>query len=215
MKRGWKRILPIGITLLLVLVVGTFLYKLPDMHHVDTTEPIRVYSVLPGDPEWEQLGSVEDKIRACSIDEEVLRNLTDEELVQAVLDYPFIIDLWLVDDYRIGVQSICEHSDAFRELLSRDNAKDTLMGWLKGKSSFDIQAISSEEETQIGQIVILLMYTDQLAEKVTKEDVEILNSFSSVLPVSLKWEEKTSSEPSQLTISSKTGSDVSYVICDE
>lgn len=215
MKMGWKKILPIGITLLLLLAVGTLLYKLPDMGHVDATEPTRVYSVLPGDPEWEQLGSVEDKIRACAIDEEILRNLTDEELVQAILDYPFIIDLWLVDDYRIGVQSVCKNSDAFRELLSRDNAKDILMNWLKGKSVFDLQSVSAEGEMQIGQIALLLMYTDQLAETVTKEDVEILNGFSSVLPISLEWEEKTSSGSAQLTISSRTGLVVSYEIDDE
>lgn len=215
MKQGWKRILSMGIVFLSLLAVGTFLYKLPDMGHVDATEPTRVYSVLPGDPEWEQLPSVEDRIRACAIDEEVLHNLTDEQLVQAILDYPFVIDLWLANDYRIGIQSVCENSDAFHELLLRDNSKDILMNWLKGKSTVDLQSVPAEREMQIGEIVLLLMYTDQLAETVTKEDVEILNGFSSVLPVSLEWEEKTSSGSAQLTVSFGTGADVSYEIDDE
>lgn len=61
---------------------------------VRADETAGVYDILPGDPEWEQLGSVESKIQACSIDDEVLRNLSDEELMRAVLDYPFIIDVF-------------------------------------------------------------------------------------------------------------------------
>lgn len=113
--------------------------------------------------------------------------MSDEELVKAVLDFPFIIDLFLVDDYKVAAQSIYQNSDAFRELVSRNNAKDILLNWIEGKSTYDVRKITAEEELQREEIMILLMYTDDLLETLTEDDVQVLDGFSNM--ISVAWEE--------------------------
>lgn len=172
-----KLILSVG-AILLLFAAGAILYGLKGMRRVEASEPESVYRVLPGDPEWEQLGSVEEKIRACSVDEEVLRNLTDEELVQAVLDYPFLIDLFLADDPEVAVQSLRRNSDALKELLSRENAKDILMSWVNAQKAKGTDAISAKEAIRQDEVTLLLLHTEELRQALTQADLETLSEFS-------------------------------------
>lgn len=191
-----------------MMFIAVLLNKPQEINAVETTE---IYSVLPGDPEWEQLGSVENKIRACSIDEDVLSNLSDEELVQAVLDYPFVIDIFATNDHYIAVQSIRRNSDAFQELLSRDNAKNILLDWIGEKRVQDVRTLSSKDEMQRNEIMILLMYTNELQEALTEEDVRILEGFSTL--ISVEWEEKeTLPRSAQLSVTTPKGTAVPYSI---
>lgn len=178
--RKRKIILSAGVLLILV-AAGILLYRLPAMRRTDAPESKSVYKVLPGDPEWEQLGSVEDKIRACSVDEDILRSLTDEELVQAVLDYPFLIDLFAADDSEVAVQSLRRNSDAFQELLFRENAKEILLEWVRTRKADSERPISAKDEIQRDEVAILLMYTDELKQALTEEDMQTLSGFSSLV----------------------------------
>ena len=88
------------------------------------------YLIKPGTEEWVKLGTVENKKEACRIPEETLKKMTNEELIEAVLDYPFLVDLYvfgLQSEAVYGVaEQIYEECDALRELLSRKDGEEDL-----------------------------------------------------------------------------------------
>ena len=57
--------------------------------------------------------------------------MTDEQLAQAVADFPLLIDVYAYSSDEAGVEVLAKESDAYRELLTRRNAKEALMGKVK------------------------------------------------------------------------------------
>ena len=75
---------------IMVLTVATAFYggsasnaSLPEQNAVSE---VYEYPVTPKDPEWAELGSTRARIEACRIPQEVLKEMTEEQLVQAILD---------------------------------------------------------------------------------------------------------------------------------
>ncbi len=86
-----------------------------------------VYPPTPNNPEWKELEDYLDKVEACRIPQEVLKSLSDEQLVQAIIDYPLIYDVFFFSDVNKGVAHLAKTCDAFAELLERETAKDVLL----------------------------------------------------------------------------------------
>lgn len=88
------------------------------------------YLIKPGTEEWMKLGTVENKVEACRIPEETLKQMSNDELIEAVLDYPFLVDIYLFgmegEPVRTAAKSVYEGCDALRELLSRRDGEEAL-----------------------------------------------------------------------------------------
>ena len=54
------------------------------------------YPIKPGTTEWEELGTFSRRIAACRIPEETLDAMTTDALVDAVLDFPFLMNLMYI-----------------------------------------------------------------------------------------------------------------------
>ena len=84
-----------------------------------------------------QYPSMEDSLDAatllnnCRIPDKTLKKMTDEQLAQAVADFPLLIDVYAYSSDEAGVEVLAKESDAYRELLTRRNAKEALMGKVK------------------------------------------------------------------------------------
>ncbi len=88
------------------------------------------YLIKPGTEEWVKLGSVQNKREACRIPEETLKRMTNDELIEAIMEYPFLVDIYLFgkdeEPLRYAVNSVYEGCDALRELLSRRDGEEAL-----------------------------------------------------------------------------------------
>lgn len=88
------------------------------------------YLFKPGTEEWVKLGTVQNKREACRIPEETLKQMSNDELIEAVLEYPFLVDLFLSgkpgEPSPTAVKSVYEGCDALRELLSRRDGEEAL-----------------------------------------------------------------------------------------
>lgn len=88
------------------------------------------YLIKPGTEEWMKLGTVENKVEACRIPEETLKQMSNDELIEAILEYPFLVNLFLSgkpgEPSRTAVKSVYEGCDALRELLSRRDGEEAL-----------------------------------------------------------------------------------------
>lgn len=76
----------------------------------------------------EKLSSMSTQLylEKCRIPETALKKMTDEQLAQAVADFPFLINVTLSASHADGVKYLAEESDAYRTLLLRKNAKGAL-----------------------------------------------------------------------------------------
>ena len=169
--------------------------------------PETLYKITPDDAEWKCLNGVQEKIEACRIDEEILQSMSTEQLIEAVLDYPFIIDLFLTDDYESAVGSICENCDAFHELISRSDAEKTIVEWVEQRKKAHT-GITAEEEIENDAMMLLLLHTDELANEITQADVATLDGFSNM--VTVKWESESLNRRAQ-DIRTPNGTVVSYI----
>lgn len=82
-----------------------------------------IYPVRPGTPEWAALSDHEAMVRACEIPEDILSIMSTEALVQSVLAYPLISDMFAYDDWSQGLEIVASHFNGLENLGNRqDNA---------------------------------------------------------------------------------------------
>ena len=68
-------------------------------------------------PEWQAMSN-EEKTAACQIPENSLRVMSTEDLLDAVIDYPLLLNIFVYDDIRdvSGIWSVYYHFNGLREL---------------------------------------------------------------------------------------------------
>lgn len=107
-------------------------------------------------------------VMECRIPEETLRRMTDEQLAQAVADFPLLMDVYAFSSPGQATEALAKQSDAYKELLSRRNGKEALIAKMK-----ELQEKSSDS------ITIELLRTVVLDEKswrdtLTDEEMQFL-----------------------------------------
>lgn len=104
--------------------------------------------------------------------EETLNRMTDEALAQAVADFPLLTDVEVAHSTAYGVEWLAKNSDAYRELLTRSDAKNVLIEQIK--KLYDI----SNMENYIKAIVLKdVVLNERSFQKIlTEQEIEYLNS---------------------------------------
>lgn len=119
--------------------------------------------------------SIEDYLTAdllvmdCRIPEETLRSMSDEQLAQAVADFPLLMDVYAFSSPGLATEALARQSDAYKELLSRRNGKKALIAKMK-----------ELQEKAPDSITIELLRTVVLDEKswedsLTEEEMQFLS----------------------------------------
>ena len=80
------------------------------------------YPVRPGDEEWKNFNNSTEMYLACEIPTNVINSLSTRDLVSSVLNYPMIGTIYAYDNPQAGFNSLVEKSNAFKELLHREDA---------------------------------------------------------------------------------------------
>lgn len=108
------------------------------------------YLIKPGTEEWKELGTVQNKREACRIPEETLKQMSNDELIDAILEYPFLVDLFLSgkpgEPSRTAVKSVYDGCDALRELLSRCDGEEALRSFLEERTKTPPATVREEVE---------------------------------------------------------------------
>lgn len=105
----------------LILIVSLVMYPCV-MSAAENSDSL--YSITMDSEDWEDY-SVQEKIDMLRISEEKLDTMTNEELIYAVAEYPYIGDIYLTgDNLREGIESVSKYSSALEELLEREIPQD-------------------------------------------------------------------------------------------
>ncbi len=95
--------------------------------------------------------------------------MTEEQLVQAVLDFPFWIELFVYSHVKTGVKSMEKNCDAYAELLRRGTAKEALL--TKAAQLQKRPVTTAEEEIENEMIASLILYQEQVEQELTPLEV--------------------------------------------
>lgn len=85
------------------------------------------YPVRPGTEEWKQLNSFKERLDAFNIPDDILQEITTDELVKTCLEYPWWILITSRDDNQEGYDFLKSVFNGFRELEKRKDAGKALI----------------------------------------------------------------------------------------
>ncbi|MCX6154178.1 MAG: hypothetical protein NT007_08460 [Candidatus Kapabacteria bacterium] len=84
------------------------------------SKPYR-YPIMPGDSLWKKQITYEAKIKLCTIPDSVLKKISDEDLFETVLNFPFARFLVLNDNFLQTYNQLKNSFNGLNELMGRKN----------------------------------------------------------------------------------------------
>lgn len=96
------------------------------------TEPYQ-YPVVPGMEKWADLKSLQEKIEACQIPEDILTNMTTEALVETVVHYPLFGNAFAHDTPQMGLSEVKKYCNGLQELYTREDAIEKMEEFIREK----------------------------------------------------------------------------------
>ncbi|MBA7543741.1 hypothetical protein ES705_36078 [subsurface metagenome] len=84
------------------------------------------FPVKPGTEQWAKLSSSKEMDEVCIIPDRVLSNLSTKALLITCLNYPRIIDFFLMDNLQSGFNFYAKHFNGLEELVKRPDLNKIL-----------------------------------------------------------------------------------------
>jgi hypothetical protein len=138
------------------------------------------YPVYPGMPEWEEFETVEEMIAACQIPENILNRMSTQAVIQAIWEYPFMLNVLHRYQYQAdfdgtfsennAYNTLTKRNDAGKLLLERLNAVNPLMPKAEGEPKFLEILISQDvflsqlNKTQKKAVIETTLANDELRQ---------------------------------------------------
>lgn len=124
-------------------------------------------------PEKEDLIGTRPKAEDYRIPKETLERMSDEQLAQAVADYPLLGEIHLVStSLQDATTELFYKSDAYQELILRGNGKDALIAKIKELES--AEEISGDTEVVIEALKDIVLNERVFVEQLTEDDIQFL-----------------------------------------
>lgn len=93
-----------------------------------------VFPIHPGDKIWKETRYPE-RVKMLSIPDNIIKNLSDVQLIGACIEYPFYINLFAFNSLDEGFQNLSTIFNGYEELLSRSSSGTTLMDFYSNMST--------------------------------------------------------------------------------
>ncbi len=119
MKKSLRTMKTIVIMLLCLSMIFcniAFASEAPDEKGIDTAYE---FPITPASESWNKLTTINDKIAACQIPNDILLNLTTSALIETVSNYPLAVNLYAYDTLKQGYDKVKEQFNGLAELERR------------------------------------------------------------------------------------------------
>lgn len=127
-----KKYLPFILAMLLLLAFSTSVFASEPIGMIEEetieypfTEPYE-YPIVPGTDEWRELTSLAEKIEVCHVPQMALDNMTTEALLETVMDYPLLFNMFAYDDLQRGFEAVMNYCNGLQELWTRPDLEEVL-----------------------------------------------------------------------------------------
>lgn len=137
------------------------------------------YPVTPYDKEWGTYFSEAERHTACQIPQELLMELTTEELLELVLDSPVITDMYVHDSIVEAVKGLAQEFNGMHELLSREDCLTVVSHYysdydIPEKQQLDYDELLGDSDTPNYDIIV---DNDTLMKK-ADEDAKVMDTLN-------------------------------------
>lgn len=119
----------INLLIIVILLISICVACSLNKSSIDENEAFR-YKVTPQDDEWKTFETHAAMVEACRIPSETLNKMTTAEVVDAVIDFPLLFDVFFYGSKEQAVEEMLNNSDAFKELTARRDAETALLNKL-------------------------------------------------------------------------------------
>lgn len=151
----FKRIISLIIAATVVFAFGACAKK------DNSADALSVYNIV-GTDKWNKMSRAE-RVSACRIPADTLSKMSSAELVRAVIEYPFFVDILAYDDVKTGYKALRSECGALQELVKREDGAQALLNVYNDASAQPENADSNEIKC-----LELLLMQDDFAEVMTK-----------------------------------------------
>ncbi len=107
-----------GLVLISVVTIGLMLPSVNATTEATNNIPY-TYPIQRGTDEWLQLKTLEDKLAACQIPEDVLSQMTTDALIETVKNYPLAINIYAYSTIDRGYEVVKSQFNGLAELDRR------------------------------------------------------------------------------------------------
>jgi hypothetical protein len=97
------------------------------------------YPIKPGTDGWKAFTTHDEMLEACQIPEDILKNMSTKALVETVLDYPLLGDMWAYNSIQQGFEAVASQFNGLPELLNRKDAGTELLAIYSKMNPQDIE----------------------------------------------------------------------------
>lgn len=161
------------------------------------------YPVMPYDKEWGTYLLKAERYTACQIPQEILMELTTEELLELVLDSPIIINMYMKDSIVEAVKGLAQEFNGMHELLSREDCLAVVSQYysdydIPEKQQLDYDELLGDSDTPNYDIIV---DNDTLMKK-ADEDAKVmdtLNICEAIIEIAFASEKLSAQEEQTLT----------------
>ena len=102
---------------------------------VANTKPVSLYTVnvpyeypyVPGTQEWIDLGSTSTRRQASQVPDELLQSMATDALLQTVLDYPFLSDIYAFNTMKMGYEVLSHYCQTNYSLSKKERTLEDYM----------------------------------------------------------------------------------------
>lgn len=81
----------------------------------------------PGSELWKSKKSYVERVKLCNIPDSVLRDISTDDLIETVFNFPFIHNIFIFDDFISELDSLNTIYNGIEKLLARNNAPQKLL----------------------------------------------------------------------------------------
>ncbi len=165
------------LVLLVFLLVGTSIISATAQMQV----PSQISDTAQHDPvtftpTWTEM-TRSDRVDACQIPKDAIANMSTEELLQAVLAYPFMIDLYAFDTYRDGFEHVYREFPALAELAKRTDFGLVLIDFYHNipvERTSDVSGNTNYENIRALSIIEILIAQEEMTGGLDEAEINSL-----------------------------------------
>lgn len=134
------------------------------------------YPYIPGTQAWIDLDSYMNRLEACQIPNDILLSMTTPDLLETVLNYPFLVDVMAFNTYQAGFDNMRYKFNGLNELMSRPDMIETVIDAYQ-TASIDPYTYSTPS-AGIKELTFLeiVLAQDEVIGSLNDEELSALNS---------------------------------------
>ena len=142
------------------------------------TDPYQ-YPIVPGTEEWKKFDNNADMMEACLIPEEILKHMTTEALLETVLSYPLLSNMFRWETVQAGYEFMLRNFNGLQELMRRTDASDVINSFVSiSPCCADNSYRSFEEFVEYRALNVFSAYKSNFKAEMIQTNNPIVNVMS-------------------------------------